>query len=116
MRLAGAVIGSQLRITERVIEIDLHRYRKSRVMILAPNHCLHMERKTLLLVREIGQLFGLNSASPLEIVEAFLRALPASSLGFDSVALALTLFMPGAKRLDLNEKWRGRHRWRRSAA
>jgi len=45
MRLEGDVIGSQLRITERVIEIDLHRDRALLAVILAPDRCLHIERE-----------------------------------------------------------------------
>jgi hypothetical protein len=53
MRLEGGVIVSQVRIIERSIELDLHRYREPRVMILAPDCCLHVareEREALLLV------------------------------------------------------------------
>jgi hypothetical protein len=109
MRPEGGVIGSQMRITERVIEIDLHRDRESRVVILAPDRCLHMQREqreTFLLVREIGQPFGLNAAPPLQIVEAFLCTLPALTLRSDSVALAPELLVLATERLNLDEKWR----------
>jgi hypothetical protein len=65
------------------------------------------QREAFLLVREIGQPFGLNAAPPLQIIEAFLRELPASALRFDVIALALELLMLGAERLDLNEKRSG---------
>jgi hypothetical protein len=54
MHLEEDVIGSQVRIIEPGIEVDLHRYREPRVVILAPNWCLLVERKkreALLLVR-----------------------------------------------------------------
>jgi hypothetical protein len=45
MHLEEDVIGDQVRITESIVEGDLHRHSDPPVVILAPNCYLHMERK-----------------------------------------------------------------------
>jgi hypothetical protein len=45
MRLEEGVTGCQVRITEWGIEIDLHRDRELRVVILTPDRCRHMNYK-----------------------------------------------------------------------
>jgi hypothetical protein len=45
MRLEEVAIGSQVRITERLIEIGLHPGCEPGFVILAPDRCLHMQRK-----------------------------------------------------------------------
>jgi hypothetical protein len=60
MRRAEVVIDSQVKITERVIEVDLHRDRESRVVILALNHwlVLHDLLLHLLIVRCLAAVAG----------------------------------------------------------